>query len=96
MNWKKGPLPPDTYWWGGVVTKEIEGHGGFYFADFCGDHVMTFPSDKPNGTRVEAEDVVLYDNSLQCPPRSHGFNCPKCGAGMLIDRVRGPYCPKCD
>lgn len=65
-NWKPGPLPPDTYYWGGVVTKEIAGTQGFYFADFRGDHVVILPA-RPE-ERVEAKDVLWYDNSLRLPP----------------------------
>jgi hypothetical protein len=66
MAWKKGPLPPGTYNWGGVVTRESEASGGFFFADFCGDHVKGMPGD----LLIKAEDVVLYDNSLELPPKA--------------------------
>lgn len=70
-GWKPGPLPPDTYNWGGVTTADAA--GGFYFADFCGDHVMC-PGADPDGTakRVEAADVVLFNNSLTLPPQATG------------------------
>lgn len=58
--WKKGPLPADTYYWGGVVLDGMT--SGFYFADFCGDHVRI------DGTRHEAVEVVWYNNCLQLPP----------------------------
>ena len=58
MAWKPGPLPANTWHWGGVVPKGLK--GGFYFADFCGDHVKLVPS----GDVLKAEDVELYDNGL--------------------------------
>lgn len=61
--WKKGPLPAGSYNWGGVVLKGDRPDAGFYFADFCGDHVVLCP----DGKRVEAADVALYDNSLELP-----------------------------
>lgn len=67
MSWQKGPLPPNTYNWGGVVLVGQEGQG-FYFADFCGDHVKTCPDNK----RVEANQVARYDNHLELPP-----DCPE-------------------
>jgi hypothetical protein len=67
-NWQVGPLPPDTYMWGAVVTKQMlesfppgKYNGGMLFADFCGDHV------KCGGERIEAKDVGLYNNSLTLP-----------------------------
>ena len=66
QGWQKGPLPPGTYFWGGVVTKEHAGSTGFQFADFCGDHVkiQTFTGWE----RAEADQVVWYNNSLNLPP----------------------------
>lgn len=61
MPWKKGPMPAGTFNWGGVVTKDCP-KGGFYFADFRGDHVLL-----NDGRRIEAADVVLYDNELEVP-----------------------------
>lgn len=69
MAWKDGPLPPGTWNWGGVVTKETA-PDAFYFADFCGDHAKVQTVDKDGKwveERVEAADVVKYDNSLTCP-----------------------------
>jgi hypothetical protein len=67
MAWKEGPLPAATWNWGGVVTAESQAFKGFYFADFWGSYVKIH---KPGGVieRVEAADVVLYDNSLELPP----------------------------
>ncbi len=67
MAWKKGPLPPDTYNWGGV-TIVGEGAYGFYFADFCGDHVETYPERRT----LKADEVAWYDNSLVEPPAETG------------------------
>jgi hypothetical protein len=68
MAWKPGPLPPNTWNWGGVVLKSDKGQDGFYFADFCGDHVMICP----DGRRVEATDIALYDNGLTLPQNATG------------------------
>lgn len=38
MAWKQGPLPKDTWGWGGVVPVGQSG-SGFFFADFKGDRV---------------------------------------------------------
>jgi hypothetical protein len=66
MAWKKGPLPPDTYHWGGVVPFDLKSLG-FYFADFFGDHVMVEMRDGKR--RLEPHEVAWYDNSLELPPR---------------------------
>lgn len=66
--WQKGPLPKDTYGWGGVVPVWAKGTG-FHFADFKGDHVKIVPS----GRTVQPEEVLMYDNSLTLPPgQYHG------------------------
>lgn len=62
--WKQGPMPPDTWGWGGVVKKGMENQCGFYFADFHGDHVKICPG----GEILQAEDVSLYNNCLTLPP----------------------------
>lgn len=64
MAWKQGPMPPETWHWGGVVPVESKGMG-FYFADFCGDHVKLVPS----GRILKSHEVAWYDNSLELPPR---------------------------
>lgn len=66
MAWQKGPLPADTYGWGGVVTTAIAGGTGFLFADFRGDHVVAVGDE--TGARIEPADVVCFDNSLTLPP----------------------------
>jgi hypothetical protein len=63
MAWKKGPLPAGTWNYGGVVPVGEDPADGFYFADFCGDHVKLCPSDK----LLKAHEVALYDNSLELP-----------------------------
>jgi hypothetical protein len=63
MAWKKGPLPEETWFWGGVVTVDMGSNSGFVFADFKGDHVIL----KPSNERVEAKNVAYYDNSLEWP-----------------------------
>lgn len=68
MAWQKGPMPPGTYNWGGVVTKELAGKSGFYFADFRGDHVVLCPDTNGTPKRVEAADILWFDNSLTLPP----------------------------
>lgn len=62
--WKKGPLPPNTYNWGGIVLKGENLALGFHFADFKGDHAQIDCGNE----KVLAEDVLLYNNSLEMPP----------------------------
>ena len=72
-GWRAGPLPPDTYWWGGVVLKSqkpINGvYTGFFMASFCGDHVEIHDRqvDRTTPLIVQPEDIVYYNNSLQLP-----------------------------
>lgn len=74
MAWQSGPLPPDTYFWGAVITKDMT--SGFLFADFCGDHALSGES------RIEAADVLFYDNSLRLHPRD-GY-----GGGSTVPAMR--------
>ena len=71
LNWKVGPLPPNTFYWGGVIPKSLDTSSpddwGFYFGDFRGDHVVVNPNS-PQSFVVEAKDVLLYNNSLHMPP----------------------------
>lgn len=66
--WKSGPLPPKTYNWGGVITKEALArnkaatHQSFQFACFRGDHVVL-----TDGTRVEADEIAFYNNAIELP-----------------------------
>lgn len=66
--WKDGPLPADTYNWGGVVLIGQNPKDGFFFADFCGDHVKLCP----DGKKVNADEVLLYNNSLELPSGNLG------------------------
>lgn len=68
MNWKSGPLPAGTWNWGGVVLKGDDPKNGFYFADFCGDHVKLCP----DGRRIEPDGIQLYTNCLELPPGVKG------------------------
>jgi hypothetical protein len=61
--WQKGPLPPGTYHWGGVVPVGQESTG-FYFADFCGDHVKICPGDSV----LKPDEVAWFNNCLDLPP----------------------------
>jgi hypothetical protein len=63
MPWLKGPLPEGTWNWGGVVPVDSKGWG-FHFADFHGDHVTICPGEK----RLEANEVLYYNNALDMPP----------------------------
>jgi hypothetical protein len=73
MAWKKGPLPKDTYGWGGVVPSDSAGSGGFYFADFQGDTVKAIGAADGGGDRVlKADEVGQYDNSLELPTNCKG------------------------
>jgi hypothetical protein len=75
MAWQSGPLPKDTYGWGGVVPFDLKG-GGFFFADFRGDKVIAISRDPkdPNSTTRELapHEVAMYDNSLTLPPDAIG------------------------
>ena len=68
-RWREGPLPANTYGWGGIVTKECP-KGIFLYADFCGDYAMIYDSEKGHliTRRVEACDILLWDNPLTEPP----------------------------
>ncbi len=65
MAWQRGPLPKNTYGWGGVVPFDLT--GGFFFADFCGDHVKAH--SEPERT-LKPHEVAWFDNSIQdLPPK---------------------------
>lgn len=66
MAWKKGPLPPGTYGWGGVVPDDRPMGLGFFFADFRGDVAVMNEFGKEE--RIPAKNVKWYDNSLTLPP----------------------------
>lgn len=76
MAWKEGPLPPNTYGWGGVVPADMGGQDAFYLADFKGDSVECIPT----GRVLRADEVAKYDNSLTLPSGlGFGFADPKTG-----------------
>jgi hypothetical protein len=65
-SWMKGPVPPNTWYWGAVVLVGQK-HNGFYFADFCGSYVLIdIDGDK---RRVKPADVAYYNNSLKSQPK---------------------------
>lgn len=69
--WQRGPLPPNTWNWGGVVTVGDKGLGGFYYAEFFGDHAVI---EGPNGDEVvKAEDVAWYNNAIGESPVGVGL-----------------------
>lgn len=69
-NWKNGPLPKETYGFGGVVLNEqLDTHSrGFYFADFRGDKVIIHQGTDNVEREVLAHEVGMYNNSLDLPP----------------------------
>jgi hypothetical protein len=73
-DWKRGPLPPDTYGWGGVVPVTETTSGGFYFADFQGDKVVLVTGDSNNspGRTLKPHEVAWLNNSLTLPPAYEG------------------------
>lgn len=86
MAWQKGPLPPDTYNWGGVVPTSHNG-SGFFFADFCGDHVKVEDYEQlPSGGHkrkvviLKADEVAWWNNTLDLPPGAMGRSLPAEGA----------------
>ncbi len=66
-GWKEGPLPPNTYNWGGVTEKGEHPHDGFNFADFCGDHVKISGVEGSFNTVIKADEVGWYNNCLELP-----------------------------
>jgi hypothetical protein len=66
-DWKKGPLPQDTWDWGGVVP--VGETSGFYFADFCGNHVKIVGLPGADGAQriLQPDEVALYNNCLKVP-----------------------------
>jgi hypothetical protein len=75
MAWQQGPLPPDTWGWGGVVPKGVRG-SGFYFADFQGDKVELVGD--PHNRCLSPDQVAFFDNSIELPPNSRsGYGDPK-------------------
>jgi len=72
MAWKQGPMPPDTWNWGGVVPRRLVKDGrisGFFFADFCGDKVKVFDQNcYDKHTMLSGDEVAWYNNDLDMPP----------------------------
>jgi hypothetical protein len=66
-GWHDGPLPPDTWGWGGVTKVDQKG-SGFYFADFHGDHVKIVDG---KSSTLRPEEVGSYNNCLDLPPICH-------------------------
>jgi hypothetical protein len=65
MAWKRGPLPPGTYHWGGVIlVGEDTSLGAFHFADFAGDHVKISSGRGPKRI-VQPNEVAFYNNCLE-------------------------------
>lgn len=62
-EWRKGPLPADSWYWGGLVPADLHG-SGFYYADFRGDHAILTPGDR----KIEAADIAWYNNCIDMPP----------------------------
>lgn len=81
-GWKAGPMPPDTYFWGGVVLHGASPHAGFHLAEFCGDHVKLVSLDSDERRRVEGHEIAYYNNSLTWP-------IPQDVRDDLQDRVAG-------
>lgn len=75
-GWKEGPMPRDTWGWGGVVLKKYAEYDGFYFADFRGDHAVLVHLDGAGDERVEADDVAAYNNLLTLPRGMRGVGTP--------------------
>ena len=63
MAWRRGPLPLNTWHWGGVVVRDTP-PGYFHFANFCGDHAKLVPNDAV----AEPEDILWFDNGIEEPP----------------------------
>lgn len=62
-HWTKGPLPANTWNWGGVCKVGLNPSDGFYFADFKGDSVELVPS----GEILKADEVGWFCNCLVLP-----------------------------
>lgn len=78
--WTKGPLPPGTWNWGGVTKIGKEPKDGFYFADFCGDHVKI---QSGKGEEIlQPEEIGWFCNCLEVPLRPMG-NSPAFPGGRL-------------
>lgn len=65
-GWHQGPLPANTYQFGGIVLKGLDPNRGFHFADFRGDHVMVVTSSG-DLKRHEANEIGYWNNSITIP-----------------------------
>lgn len=66
--WKQGPMPSGTWNWGAVVLEGMDPKNGFYFADFCGDHVKLVGVEECISKTIPANKIAWYNNSLELPP----------------------------
>ena len=60
-DWKKGPLPPDTWNYGGIVVDGVP-EGYMMLASFSGDCALV------NDHVYTADEILWYNNNLQLPP----------------------------
>ncbi len=75
-GWKKGPLPKDTYGWGGVVPFDFDGEG-FFFADFAGDEVVVIGVKDEKGEcgperTLKPHEVKWFNNAITAMPPFEG------------------------
>lgn len=67
-KWHKGPLPADTWGYGGVVLAEMP-EQTFLFADFRGDHALLVNTESgKDGKRLDPAEILAYNNAIQLPP----------------------------
>lgn len=67
-GWQKGPLPENTWGWGGVVPHGLgDNLGGFCFADFHGDRVKVIGA-KEGEEWLEAHEIKYFNNCLGLAP----------------------------
>lgn len=65
-DWRPGPVPRDTYWFGAVVLAGREAEG-FHFARFHGAHVRL-----ASGAVVQPGEVLWWCNPIGPPPGEAG------------------------
>jgi hypothetical protein len=46
---------------------DLVGQGGFYFADFMGDHAVGYGD--PDGERLNPDQIAYWTNCIPEPPR---------------------------
>ena len=72
-GWKPGPMPANTWGWGGVVVAGSNPSLGFFFADFKGDTVTAINGSGVGKDRtLQAHEVGFYNNSLTLPTAKRG------------------------